>query len=285
MNDRSKYQAWVGVLLGFLLNGSAHFLSGKRATGVKWYFSIIVCWYLSLVIMAIPGVAAYVLGILLLVVAMVLWVIMLKQSYRSVPRIGVFGWLAVILIECGLSWMCTASVHTVVQTFTMPPGSMSPTILPGDHFLAEKVTFRIGDPKRGDIVVFKTKGIASLPQDTYYVKRVVGLPGEKIRIDPPNLIVNDQVVSDPPIFHRIASGQPPFAGFQLATGPAAVARHLTKPTDEVVLAKDQYLVLGDNTRNSFDSRYWGSVPRKNIVGRAIRIYWPLNRSDQSLGRE
>ena len=66
MNDRTKYQKWVGVLLGLLVNGSAHFLSGTPASGVKWYFSIVVCVYLSLVITAIPGIATYVLGLLVL---------------------------------------------------------------------------------------------------------------------------------------------------------------------------------------------------------------------------
>lgn len=266
--------------MGFLLHGSAHFLSGARAAGVKWYFSIVVCGYLSLVIMTIPGIASYVFSILLLVIVLVLWFVMLKQSYRPVPRIRFLGWFGVILLALGLRCAWTYGVRTAVQPFRIPTSTMSPTILPGDHVLVEKVTFMIGDPKRGDIVVFKTKGIESLPQGEYHVKRVAGVPGDKVRIDPPNLMVNDQVVSNPPIFHRIASAQTPFSEFQLAIGGL-----LKKPTDEVVLEKDQYLVLGDNSRNSLDSRYWGPVPRKNIVGRATRIYWPLNRIDQSLGRE
>ncbi|MFA5343537.1 MAG: signal peptidase I [Kiritimatiellia bacterium] len=280
MNDRLTYRKWVGVLLGFLLNGSAHFLSGARAAGAKWYFSIVVCGYLSLGIMAIPGIATYVFSILLLVIGLVLWFIMLKQSYRPVPHIRFLGWVGIVIVNFGLSSAWTYAVRTVVRPFSVPTGTMSPTIMPGDHLLVEKVTFRIGNPKRGDIVVFKTAGIASLPQNAYFVKRIAGVPGDKVRIDPPNLIVNDQIVSNPAIFRKIASAQIPFAGFQLAHGGL-----LKKSTDEVVLEKDQYFVLGDNSRTSLDSRYWGPVPQKNIVGRATRIYWPLNRIYQSFERE
>ena len=56
--------------------------------------------------------------------------------------------------------------------------------------------------------------------------------------------------------------------------------HMSKPNDEVILGPDEYFVLGDNTRNSYDSRYWGPVPEKDIIGRATRIYWPFNRINQ-----
>ncbi len=230
--------------------------------------------------MAIPGIVAYVIGITFCIIALLLWFIMLKQSYRPVPRIRFLGWVGIIMVNFGLSLAWQYAFQTVVRPYKVPTGAMSPTIIPGDHLLVEKISFRIGDPERGDIVVFKTKGIASLPAGRYYVKRVAGIPGDKVRIDPPNLIVNDQVISNPTIFQKIASAQTPFAGFQLANSGL-----MKKPTDEVVLEKGQYFILGDNTRNSLDSRYWGPLPRKNIVGRVTRIYWPFNRVNQSLGKE
>ncbi|MBI2441308.1 MAG: signal peptidase I [Lentisphaerae bacterium] len=280
MDDKPPYRKWVGVLIGFLINGSAHFLSGSRAAGLKWYFAILSCSLLPILIITMPGTVFLGVGVIFWLIAIVLWFIMLKQSYRPVPRIGFLGWVLVVLINFCLNWAWAYGIRTVVQPFRVPTSAMSPTILPGDYVLVEKVTFRIGVPKRGDVVVFKTKGIASLPEDEYFVKRIAGVPGDKVRIAPPNFIVNDQVVTNPPIFYRIASAQTPFAGFQLASGGL-----LKKPTDAIILEKDQYLVLGDNSRNSLDSRYWGPAPRKNIVGRATRIYWPFKRIDQSLGRE
>lgn len=104
--------------------------------------------------------------------------------------------------------------------------------------------------------------------DEFYLKRVAGLPGERIRIDPPNLLVNGQPVLEPPIFRRIA--------WERAVG---------FPYNEVVLGENEYFVLGDNTARSADSRCWGPVPRKNIIGKVVRIYWPLSRAGQSLGSE
>jgi len=147
-----------------------------------------------------------------------------------------------------------------------------------------KLSYRFGKPKRGDIVVFRTAGIDSLPPDTFYIKRVAGLPGERIRIEPPFLIVNDQKVTEPDIFNTISSASDGYAGFQIAAHAAPIGGLLSKPTDEVVLGPDEYFVLGDNTRNSRDSRYWGAVPRKNIIGRATRIYWPLTRINALEGK-
>lgn len=228
-----------------------------------------------------PGIVTYAIGVMLSLVAVALWIIMMKQSYRSVPRIGFFGWIAVIGLMICLNNAVSAAMHAALHTFRMPTGTMSPTIIGGDHLVVEKLSFKFRAPQRGDIIVFTTDGIPSLPPDTFYIKRVVGVPGERIRIKPPNLIVNDHVVIDPPVFRRISSAEPSFTGYQLAMANAL----LSKPTDEIRLGKDEYLVFGDNPRNSRDSRYWGPVPRKNIVGKAPRIYWPLNRIGQSLGRE
>ena len=285
MKDKPPYRAWVGVLFGLLLNGSAHFLSGARAAGVKWFLSILACSTLPLAFMAVPGTASYVAGVLLWFVGFVLWCVMLKQSCRPVPRIRFLGWMSIICVSLCLAYGWECGVRALVQPFSLPTAAMSPTLLPGDYLLVEKVTFWFADPKRGDIVVFKTKGIEALPQNSSYLKRVVGLPGDLVRIDPPNLIVNGQIVSDPPIFRRIAAAAPPFAGFQLASGNVGRLGVLKQTNDELVLKQDEYFVLGDNTRNSFDSRYWGAVPRKNIIGRATRIYWPFNRIGQSLGAE
>ena len=285
MNEKPPYRKWVGVVVGILLSGSSHFLSGKRAAGLKWYFGILACSLLPVFVVAIPGVVTYAIGALLWAAAAALWIIMLKQSYRSVPRIGFLGWIAVIVINVSLNYAWAGAIRTVVHPFRVPTGAMSPTVQPGDCLFVETISTVLGEPERGDIIVFKTDGIPSRPPGTFYIKRVAGLPGDRVHIEPPNLIVNDQVVSAPPVFARISSAEPPFAGFQLAFGGMRVGALLTKPTDEIVLGEDEFLVLGDNTRNSRDSRYWGPVPGGNIVGKATRIYWPLNRIDQSLGRE
>ena len=153
----------------------------------------------------------------------------------------------------------------LVRPFTVPTGSMTPALSPGDHFLMEGMTFRSREPRRGDIVAFKTDGIASLPPATFHVKRVAGEPGDHVRITEGKLFINDRQVSLSNAVGEIAYHLPPGTGA------------LTTQTDVTVPA-GCYFVLGDNSTNSMDSRYWGSLPRGNIVGRVGFCYWPPART-------
>lgn len=257
-SDRPPYAKWVGVLLGVMLDGSAHFISGSRAAGVAWFFGLNMCGFASLAFFVTPGIPAFVLGMMLLIGSLVLWLVMLFQSYRPIRRIGGRGWCGFVVVALALNAVCTYPT-LFVKAFKVPTGSMSPTIMPGDRLVVETVTYTFAEPQRGDIVVFRTKGIPGLREDTSYIKRVAGVPGDRVRIEPPHLLINDTVVSD--------------SGVSLTNTPA-----------EIVLGKDEYYVLGDNTLNSLDSRYWGPLPRRNIVGRPTRIFWPPSRIGQSLGK-
>jgi signal peptidase I len=265
------------VVLGFLLNGSAHFLSGSKAAGLKWYFGLFACGVAAIVFVATPGMLPLVLGLGFLVVNIALWLVMLKQSYRPVRRIGVTGWLAVIVLALVLNNGMRYIVLQVVRPFRVPTGAMSPTIIPGDHLFIERLPCWFGSPERGDIVVFRTRGIEGVPQDTYYIKRVAGLPGERIRIEPPFLVVNGRKVTQPEIFSSMADGSGGSAGFRLAVPGTPIGGILTAPDDEIALGPNKYFVLGDNTVNSYDSRYWGAISGSSIIGKATRIYWPFAR--------
>jgi signal peptidase I len=141
---------------------------------------------------------------------------------------------------------------------------MAPAISPGDRIVAENITFQTRQPHRGDIVVFKTDGIELLPSNNIFVKRVAGEPGDHIRISEGNLFINDQQVS-------ISNAM----GAITYTEPSLSAKYASQ-TNFTVL-DDSFFVLGDNTTNSFDSRYWGAVPRHNIIGRVLFRYRPLDR--------
>jgi len=365
MNDKLTYGKWAGVVMGFILHGSAHFLSGKRVAGLKWYFGLFACGLTSIALLATPSTLLFILGVAFGFASVILWLVMLKQSYRPVRRIGILGWLAVILLAVVLNNGLSLLARQLFHTFKVPTGAMQPTIygihghtvpadardtpgmvqwllsgqrhlevkaesdgtfspprpsqedssrltycvgsrqyaLPhfakpfkktgehvsvgetlwsgvvtaGDHLFVERVSYHFLKPKRGDIVVFRTSGIKNLVPDTFYIKRVAGLPGERIRIEPPFLIVNDQKVTEPEIFKIISTESNGYTGFQLASQAPSVGALLSKTTDEVKLGPTEYFVLGDNTLNSYDSRYWGTVPEKNIIGRATRIYWPFTR--------
>ena len=165
---------------------------------------------------------------------------------------------------------------------------MSPTIMGnrqdaegncilGDHMFVNKLIFRVSEPRRGDVIVFKTKGIPSLKQDTIYIKRLVGLPGETIRIDPPYVSVNGTRLMEPPIFREIAEGRNGFGGYHLAISNSTTAAYLSSPASEITLGPEEYLVLGDNGKNSLDGRYFGPIKRNAILGRAFYIYAPAER--------
>jgi signal peptidase I len=117
-----------------------------------------------------------------------------------------------------------------------------------------------------------------LPAGTHYIKRLVGMPGERISIDPPWLKVNGEKVMEPESIARIARQEDGYAGYQLVHFRALTTSRyaLRKPSDFVPVEAHRYFVLGDNTRNSKDGRYWGTVPESNMVGPAWVVYWPFS---------
>jgi len=264
------------LILGLLLNGSAHFLAGDKKAAFKWYFGILVTGLLANLVLALPGMMSFFVSTVLLILFFTLWLIMMKQSYRPVRRIRIPGWIAVLVLSYSLGTGWTFLSRQSVHPFTVPSEAMTPAIIPGDHLIAERITYWFSKPKRGDIIVFSTTSIAHphVRSDSFYVKRVAGLPGETIQINPPNLIVNGITVKDPAIFAEISSRS---NGFMLVNQYMVDKPKLSSPEDKIVLGEQEYLVLGDNTSSSLDGRYFGAIHADQIYGRISRIYWPLSR--------
>ena len=276
MNDKS-YPKWVGVVLGLLLNGSAHYLAGKRTAGVSWFLAIRLSAIAAMLILSAPGILSIITAGILLLTSITLWLIMLKQSFRAVERIGIWGWLIVLIMVFAINFGFRTALHQIVQPFKVPTEAMSPSLIPGDHVVAERASYWLKKPQRGDIVVFNTTGLEhpAIQPNVYYIKRIAGLPGETVQITPPNLIVDGQVILEPTVFADISSRS---NGFTLAHHAVNKASPLSAPDDHIVLGKDQYLTLGDNTESSFDGRYYGPISKDQIYGRVSRIYWPLSRA-------
>lgn len=144
---------------------------------------------------------------------------------------------------------------------------MSPAIKPGDHFFSENFSYVLGSPKRGDIIVFKTDNLPMPPPPTIYVKRLVGLPGDTLRLVNSNLFVNGTELSLSNAAGKIHYVQP----------PSSMARFLIADSQTVTVPAGHYFVLGDNSANSADSRYLGFVPVQNVLGRAALMFWPAGR--------
>jgi len=156
----------------------------------------------------------------------------------------------------GLSAVLAFGIRTfVAEARYIPSGSMLPTLQINDRLIVDKVGYHFKDPQRGDIVVFSpTKKLEEENYHDAFIKRVIGLPGEKIEVRNGRVFVNDQ-----PIRENYVADAPEYN-----FGP-------------VTVDQNSYLVLGDNRNNSYDSHYWGFVPRDKIIGRAIVRFWPLNR--------
>jgi len=289
-NDGTHYRRWVNLIPSFFLPGSAQYLSGRKVRGIACFVFYILLFALLIGLLVHPNIPYS-------VVQMgpfnwflfPFWLFIAGDSLRCpIPRLGLRSLGLFLIVFLGIPIMSILTVRAfLVQPFKVPTGAMQPTIMGnrndaqgnpiiGDHILVNKFVYRFSDPHRGDVIAFKTKGIKSVKQDTCYVKRLVGLPGETVSIVPPYLVVNGIRVIEPAIFCRIAEGKDGFSGFCLA------ARSLASPTlasqsDKMTLGPDEYLVLGDNTRNSFDGRYFGPIKRASIIGKAFYIYAPSER--------
>ncbi|MDQ3198107.1 MAG: signal peptidase I [Verrucomicrobiota bacterium] len=145
----------------------------------------------------------------------------------------------------------------------------------GDQVFVDKFSYNFVHPSRGDVFVFRTNHILGIREDPqagapFYIKRLTGTPGDELRIDSPKLYVNGEPAKRFGI-RRVMSAQEPYRGY--APGQA----YLGAPDRTFVIPPHSYFAMGDNSYNSYDSRYWGPVPEENLVGRGLFVYWPFNR--------
>ena len=186
--------------------------------------------------------------------------------YENQKKSVVREWVESILIALVLALFIRAFF---IQAFRIPSGSMRTTLLVGDRILVSKVAYgplipftakRIPGyttPHRGDVIVFK------FPEDPKrdFIKRLIAKGGETVEIKFGDIYINGQLIEDPVIKNIYYYNRGQYG---------AVNEKITVP-------EGYYFVMGDNSASSQDSRFWGFVPAKNIIGRAELIYWPLDR--------
>jgi signal peptidase I len=176
----------------------------------------------------------------------------------------------------------------VAQAYNIPSGSMKPTLLVGDFILVNKLVYRFSEPQRGDIVVFKYP----IDPNIDFIKRIIALPGEEVEVRNNQVFINGKPL--------IEVGRGEENGVRKVIYEEILPegkKHKVQFYEDfpfskrdfgpVVVPPNHYFVMGDNRDNSEDSRYWGFVPRENIVGKAFVIYFsgdvpPLQTTDVSI---
>jgi signal peptidase I len=209
-------------------------------------------------------------------------------TWRSDPARGIVAeWTVTILL-------LLFGTTTLVQAFVIPTGSMEDNLLIGDHLLVDKLAYAPPGPvsrhllpytpvKRGDIIVFKFP----LEARQTFVKRVVGVPGDRLRIARKQVYLNGQPLHEPYIFHKTSyidsfrDNFPSEPNTRLDDRALEMLdRHVEG--DEIVVPPDSYFAMGDNRDSSLDSRYWGFVPRENIIGKPLLVYWSYDAPTERL---
>jgi signal peptidase I len=162
----------------------------------------------------------------------------------------------------------------------------------GDHLFVDRVSYNFRAPERGEIIVFATAGIQDLRQDQFYIKRMVAMGNEKVQIgDDRHLIINGKPLStSTPHFEKVYSfdpKQPPreshYSGHvnenvvreYYPNFPGILAPKFPDQSAAYQIPPDHYMVMGDNTMNSYDSRAWGDFPATNVIGKSFFVYWPI----------
>lgn len=173
-----------------------------------------------------------------------------KKSGRSEMR----EFLSLMMYVAGVILLAIVLNKFVIQKVEVDGPSMNTTLKTGQQLLVEKVTYYFTDPKQGDIVVFTPPGYED---DTLYIKRVVGRPGDTVQVKDGYLYVNGEKYEDPQWTEPILN--------------AGVAE------DEVTVGEDEYFVVGDNRNNSSDSRDFGVVDKDRIMGKAVLRIWPIKK--------
>ncbi len=189
-----------------------------------------------------------------------------NQKLETKKKSAIRDWVESIIIAFVLAMVIRTFV---IQAFKIPTGSMRMTLVEGDIILVSKfiygakipfINFKlpaVTQPKRGDVIVFL------YPQDPKkdFIKRLVALPGDSVEIKSGTIYINDKPMLDSVFNQRYYYNRGDYG----------------QEGQKIIVPKDSYYVLGDNSASSQDSRYWGFVPEKNILGKALVIYWPPQR--------
>jgi len=271
MDQTKRRNPIISFLLSIILPGLGHVYNGRLGEGILFFLGF---WLLVALVLKLTGLIFSLWGLICIVVALMIGPIVIathaafEAAHLKVVSLKWYNkWYIYICTILLVSFTLDAAIpfaqhHIVgVRAFRMPAVSMIPAIEQGDHLIARWKRYGDRLPERGDIVIFP------FPEDRSkdFIKRVIGLPGERLEIKDKIVFINDKRLQDP-------------WGIYLSnvTFPSNVnSRDNFGPID---IPEGGVFVLGDNRDYSHDSRFWGHVETKDIQGKALYIYWSNDRN-------
>jgi signal peptidase I len=260
---------WAAGLLSYLVPGLGQVYNGQSARGLLLYClyslwgSFVFVTALQTMKRGFTGFHVFLFFFSLFISAAVFIAIIVDAIRGTKKRRDSFElkkfnrwyvYLLAIVISLGVSWSLKLTIRDVmVQPYKIPTASMSPTLLPGDFILSNKLYFCTHNPERGDIAIFTN------PKDekTEWIKRIVGMPGDTVEIRDKGVFINGKLLDEP------------YACFVDGT-----ERENAGP---VVIPANRYYFLGDNRDNSLDSRQFGTIERSRLRGKPSFIYWSVQK--------
>ena len=259
---KQNKDAWLAVFLSGFIPGLGH-------AYLKKWISATLFFAAFLLTLGVPIVAPPAVGIISLILRVFLGFLSMYLAYTSTPiRRCVRGtWIGVLMAGLfGILVIPNAIMAVALRTFIaearyIPSGSMLPTLYINDRIIINKLIYKSQSPARGDLIIFSPP--VALKKQGYkdaFINRIIGIPGDRVDVKDGKVYLNDRVLSE-----KYLDEAPNYNWSSKELTPSGI------------VPAGQYLVLGDNRNNSYDSHYWGFVPRENIIGKATQRFWPIDR--------
>lgn len=281
--DAGHRKSWLAAFLSALFPGIGQFYNGQVIKGIAFIVLVFIAWALKAFFAP------------LFIVAVLVYVLVIKDAFDSAETLNgsndrffrqrrAVVLLIVIMIGMQETPFAVLIKNNILEAFKIPSGTMYPTLKIGDHFLLAKSRPFFTSPQRGDIVVFP------YPENPTknFVKRVIGLGGDKIQIVNGEMYINDQMIPSKKLDLREESdglwlntiGPPIVYEERIGDAVYCVQYLRDKSTTNAgpwLVPQDSVFVMGDNRDNSQDSRVWGPVKSDTVKGKALKIYWSWDR--------
>jgi len=277
MKFQRKYkEPWLAILFSLILPGAGHLFTASYKKATLYLFSYVIYLISSFYVILnehIRITGFFYIGILFL---WIFWVFVIIDSYnvakihnigcsinpqkkKSIMTLSIILMLFILLFGDEMIYQKRLIKSNILEGYRIASDTMSPTLIINDRFFVKKYAYSNSLPERGDIVAFKKN---KAPKKVF-VKRIIGLPNEALEIKNNKIYIDGKIL------------QTPTKRYQ---NKYYNAGEFGKEGESIYIPSGEYYVMGDNSQISRDSRYFGTISRDQILGKAYKIYWPISRS-------